>query len=316
MSLTKKEFESNHSEFERRPEKVKEYVELIEKEVGHGFKVEAILEIGSYAKDEAVPGSDVDTRIFFSSPDYYMWQTSGGRFADSKKKLAEKKFEEFLTTTKELPRFFLDWFEFNDPVSERIKKMLGINIEFGLADIRFAQYELKQLESQASQEHQLFLQSNVLYDPNGFLTKAKSEIVGKIYQPLVSFYQERYLDKLLFEVYTHLEPHKMDDSKLHKSRQLQWVKWGVRAVRDAVGAKTYIQTGNFVYQKDEVIGFCQKNLSIEDCEVIREIYTWKTNPEVREEMINDFLKDSKKYFKLFTDKTKSLEGIITRINKL
>ena len=73
-----RQFNPNHSELETNPEKIAEYVRLLEKELGRNFTVDGLLEIGSYAKGEAVPGSDIDTRVYVSSPDFYLRQTSSG----------------------------------------------------------------------------------------------------------------------------------------------------------------------------------------------------------------------------------------------
>jgi len=103
-----KQFNPGMSELERNPEKAHKYAELLETEIGHGFKVDGIIQIGSYAKGEAVPGSDIDTRVYLSSPDFYLWQTSGSRFRISKQQEAEQKFSEFLQTAPDKPRFIID----------------------------------------------------------------------------------------------------------------------------------------------------------------------------------------------------------------
>ena len=313
---TKPKFDPNHSELELNPDLPKKYARLLEAEIGHGFKVDGIIEIGSYAKGEAVPSSDIDTRVYASSPDFFIWQTSGSRHADSQQKVAEQKFSDFLQANSEKPRFTLDWFEFNDPTAKKLCAQLGINIEFGLADSRFAEYEIRDLNSMPSAEHQLLLESNLVIDPSGFLAKRKSEMEGIIYPPLVKLYQERYLDSLPFEIYTHLQSHEMDKWKLEKSRQIQWVKWAVRSIRDAVGAKSYMQHGKLIYRKEDVLTFCSASLTPEDVDLIKELYRWKTDPVIREQMVDDFLKNPEKYFVLFREYTKKLEDIVKQINNL
>lgn len=313
---TKPKFDPNHSELELNPELPRKYARLLEETIGHGFKVDGIIEIGSYAKGEAVPGSDIDTRIYVSSPDFYIWQTSGSRLSVARQKEAEQKFSDFLQTAAEKPRHTLDWFEFNDPVAKKLCEQLGINIEFGLADSRFAEYELQHLDTLPSAEHQLLLESNLVFDPNGFLAERKSKIEGEVYTPLAKLYEERYLDSLPFEIYTHLQPHEMDRWKLEKSRQIQWVKWAVRSIRDAVGAKSYIQNGKLIYRKEDVLNFCSASLPPKDVNLINELYRWKTDPADREQMIDDFLKNPDKYFALFREYTTKLEDIVKRIKNL
>ena len=312
----KPHFDSNRSELELSPELTGRYARLLEEAIGHGFEVNGIIEIGSYAKGEAVPGSDIDTRVYVSSPDFYIWQTSGSRLSTARQKEAEQKFSDFLNTTPGKPRLTLDWSEFNDPTAKKLCAQLGINVEFGLADSRFAEYELQHLDQQPTAEHQLLLESNLVFDPSSFFAKRKSEMEGKIYPPLIKLYQERYLDSLPFEIYTHLQPHEMDKWKLEKSRQIQWVKWAVRSIRDAVGAKSYMQHGKLIYRKEDVLNFCSASLPPEDFALIEELYRWKTDPKSREQMINDFLANPDKYFTVFTEHTKSLEEIVKRIKNL
>lgn len=310
-------FDPNHSWLETNSEKIKLYINLLEEEIGHSFRVDGILEIGSYAKEEAVPVSDIDTRIYVSSPDFYLWQTSGSRFNDSRQKEDEEKFFEFLKSNKdEKPRLKLDWFDFNEPAAKRICEKLSLNIEFGLADSRVAAHELNNLETMVSVEHQLILESNIIYDQKDCIGKIKAQIEGKIYPPMVDFYKKRYLDQLPFEIYTHLTPHKMDKFKLAKSQQIQWIKWAVRAIRDAVGAKEYSENGRFIYKKKDVLNFCSSRLKREDVDLIEELYKWKTDPEIRREIVEGFLKNPNKYFSLFKKYTEKMEEMIQRIKKL
>ncbi|HPV70957.1 MAG TPA: hypothetical protein PKY08_03670, partial [Candidatus Magasanikbacteria bacterium] len=313
---TNRQFNPNHSELELRPEQVQKYAQLLTSEIGHGFVVDGIIEIGSYAKGEAVPGSDMDTRVYISSPDFYVWQTSGSRLSACRQKEAEQKFADFLQINKDRQCLTLDWYDFNDPVAKRLCQELGLNVEFGLADSRFAEYELQKLSTQVTTEHQLLLESNLVYDPKGLLAKRRAGIKGVIYPVMALYYQERYLDALPFEIYTHLQPHKMDNWKIEKSRQIQWVKWAVRSIRDAIGAKNYIQSGKLIYKKEDILSFCSINLSPTDVAVIEELYRWKTDPEIREQIIDGFLVDPDKYFSLFKEYTKKLEKIVRRIKDL
>lgn len=312
----KPKFNPNHSVLELDPELTGEYARFLEEAIGHEFKVDGIIEMGSYAKGEAVPSSDIDTRVYLSSPNFYIWQTSGNHFSIARQQEDEQKFSDFLKTVTEKPRLTLDWFEFNNPTAKEFWERFDINIEFGLVDSRFAEYELKNLQKLPSVEHQLLSESNLVLDPDGFLDKRKSEIEGKIYPPLTKFYQERYLDSLPSEIYRHLQPHERDKWKLEKSRQIQWVNWALRSIRGAVGTKSYIQNGKLIYKKEAVLNFCSAFLPPEDVTLIKEFYRWKTDPAERERIIEDFLVNPDKYFALFKECTTALEAIVKRIKDL
>lgn len=309
-------FNPEHSELETTPGKAERYAWLLEKAIGHDAKVEAILEIGSYAKGEAVPSSDSDTRIYVSSPDAIIWQSSGSRLSAAQKDQQEQQFRDFNAQQEiKKPRLFMDWYEFNDPVANDIGKNLGSNVEFGLADENFANFEIENLETIPSNEHSLILRSNTLYDPNGYILKKRQMMAGKIYPVMVDFYRKRCLESLPEEIYEHFQPHKMDDFKIKKGRQIQWVKWAVSSLRDAVASKIYIQTGQVIYKKSDVLEYYSSNLP-DEMETVSELYEWKTNPEKRERMVEDFLRDPTPYFKKFKDYTEKLEQIISKVNKL
>lgn len=315
-NMEKRKFDPSHSELESDKKKTEKYKRLLEEEIGHNFEVEAIIEMGSYAKNEAVPGSDIDTRVYVSSPDYYLRQTSGNRFSDLRQAEGDNSFSDFLKTVDEKPTLTFDWYKFNEPKIKKLSEKVDANVEFGLVDIRFAEYELSQLSVRPTQEHQLILQSNIVYDASEWIKEKKSEIEGIKYPALASFYKERYLDNLPFEIYTHLQPQRMDLFKLEKSRQIQWVKWAVRSLRDAVGAKAYIQTGRFIFKKDDILNFCYEHLSADDFKTVEELYDWKTDPEIRGKMVDNFLKEQDKCFLLFSEYTKRLEKIVKKIENL
>lgn len=132
---------------------------------------------------------------------------------------------------------------------------------------------------------------------------------------MAAFYQQRFLDKLSFEIYEHLEPHHWDEFKLRKSGQIQWVKYAVRSLRDAVFAKIYIATGNFVFEKQDILAFYNKYFP-EDIDFVNQIYQWKCNGQARARILAKFIQDSSKLFQQFRSLTTRLEKIVTKVNKL
>jgi len=64
-------FDSQQSELAQNPAKLQQYIHLLEAALGHDAKIVGILEIGSFAKGEAVPTSDTDTRVYITLPAAY-----------------------------------------------------------------------------------------------------------------------------------------------------------------------------------------------------------------------------------------------------
>src|SRR5262249_29699833 len=146
-------FNPLHSLLEKNHEVLKAYVDTLEEELGDGSRIVGMIEIGSYAKGEAIPNSDIDTRIYVTNPDCYIWQAVISRFDESQKGALEKRFLEFEHEWGRLPRKEYDWWAFNNPLAGKISKALGVNVEFGLVDYRYANFELRHLNSFITPEH-------------------------------------------------------------------------------------------------------------------------------------------------------------------
>ncbi|MDD5726678.1 MAG: hypothetical protein PHC53_04745 [Patescibacteria group bacterium] len=310
------QFDPCHSPLSRSQEKINQLVFELSRRLGHDAKVIGILEMGSFAKHEGLPCSDSDLRVFASSPHVYFDQTRFNSEQEIKNK--EKKELEVLKFAQlngDLPWQMFEWFQFNAPMSTEISDILNLNIEFGVTDSRFTQFNLDKLEEYPSEEHQRLLQSNIIYDPDGTIERWQQKINGVRYQSMCNFYQERYLDKPPSEIYLYLKPSEMDLVKIKKSGQVLWVKWAVRAIRDAVASKTYQATGKFVYLKQDVIEFYQKYLP-QHLDFVKQLYIWKTDPTIRAEMVNDFITDSTPFFKEFNNLMPKLEQVVADVNKL
>jgi len=305
-------FKPNESELQRNTNKVKKYVKLLEKHLGNDFKVIGILEIGSFAKGEAVPTSDCDTRVFVYSPKYYAWQLSGGRATDRIMSQLENQYKRMTKKEGVLPRKEFEWFSFNNPIADKIKKIIKINVEFGIADYRFSSFCLNESDKLPTYEISLLFQSNIIYDPNGCLKTLRKKFSDKKPKATTRFYRQNCINKVPEELYSHLQSHKYDLLKLKKSHQIQWVKWAVRCLRDVVAVKEYIRTGRFIYKKSEVLKYYKKNLP-SFYKDISEIYSWKCDPEKREEMSKMFIKNQNSLFEKFKIKTKIIEKIIKAI---
>jgi hypothetical protein len=302
-------FSPEHSELATNPTKLQQYVELLEAAFNEPVRVVGILEIGSFAKGEAVPSSDIDTRIYVTSPAVYLVNLSVTN--DQVPPL----YEDFVRLHPPLPRRDYAWRTFNEAVMASISAALPANIEFGFVDQRYAAYELTRLADHPSFEHSILLQSNLLYDPTGFLQTARTQLQGHIFAPLVQQYTVQFLDNLSPRLYAGLSPDSFDAFKLAKSGQIQWMQQAVRALRNAVAAKSYLTTGTFLYKKADVLAFYARHLPAE-APFVQELYQWKTNAVVRAAMIDEFSRSPERLCARFRDAMPRLETIVKKVNAL
>jgi len=302
-------FSPEQSELAINPTKLQRYVEALEAAFGYSTRVVGILEIGSFAKGEAVPSSDVDTRIYVTSPAAYLVNLA---FIDDQ---GPPLYDDFARCHPLLPRQEYAWRTFNETVMAEISAALPANIEFGFVDQRYAAYELTRLADHPSFEHSILLQSNVLYDPTGFLELARRQLQGRVFAPLVQHYIAQFLDKLSPRLYASLQPDFFDAFKLAKNGQIQWVQQAVRALRNAVATKSYLATGSFVYKKAEVLAFYARHLPA-DAPFVQELYQWKTDATVRAAMVEEFRRSPARLYAQFRDAMPQVETIVKKVKAL
>lgn len=302
-------FSPERSELATNPTKLQRYVDALEAAFGQQTRVIGILEIGSFAKGEAVPSSDVDTRIYVTSPAVYLVNLA---FIHDQ---GPPLYDDFARLHPPLPRQEYTWGNFNEAVMAEVSATLPANIEFGFVDQRYAAYELTRLADHPSFEHSILLQSNVLYDPTGFLQSARSQLQGQIFAPLAQHYTAQFLDNLSPRLYASVSPDSFDAFKLVKSGQIQWVQQAVRALRNAVAAKSYLATGSFVYKKADVLAFYASHLPAE-APFVQELYQWKTDPAVRAAMVEEFSRSPERLYTRFRAAMPQLEAIVHNVAQL
>lgn len=309
-------FDPAHSPLSLDPAKINRLAVELESRLGHNAKIVGILEIGSFAKHEGVPCSDSDLRVYAESPDAYFYQTRTNnqeeiRLAD----ITNLEKRAFAEQCGNLPWETYEWFNFNGPNSSELSNLFGLSLEFGVADVRFTEFRLKRIDRHCLEEHQMILQSNIIFDPNGILERWQNTLGNVFHQTMGDYYQERYLNHPASEIYLYLKPSEMDAEKVKKSGQILWIKWAVRAIRDAVCSKVYQKTGRFIFKKDDILDFCMNHLP-QHFGLIKQLYDWKTDPVVRSEMVAQFVADPTPFYEEFRTLTPKVEKIIEDVNSL
>jgi hypothetical protein len=131
----------------------------------------------------------------------------------------------------------------------------------------------------------------------------------------VQQYTTQFLDRLSPRLYASLSPDSFDSFKLAKSGQIQWVQQAVRALRNAVAAKSYLATGSFVYKKADVLAFYAHHLPAE-APFVQELYQWKTDATVRTAMVEEFGRSPEKLYVCFRNAMPQLEAIVKQVKAL
>lgn len=196
-----------------------------------------------------------------------------------------------------------------------MSERLSTNIGFFLVDQRYAAFELRHLDQLASIEHPLLFQSNILYDPHGFLEQKRRQLAGRIFDPVVRSLVDTLRWRVSQIMPKFLNPDLWDDYHLERSGQLQWVHEAIRCLRDAVAVKAYASTGTFIYKKSDVLQFYREHLP-DDFEFIQALYSWKTDPEVRAQMAEEFKGNRGRHYTRFTVLTPQLQEVVKKVHTL
>ncbi len=307
--LQNKFLDPYHSLLESNPEILTQYIELLEDALGHEAKIVGILEIGSFAKGEAVPTSDTDTRVYVTLPAAYLFNEIQASPDTT------SVYSAFTAQHGHLPRQDYNWSDFNIPMIKQLSTQLGCNVHFGLADQRYVAFELAHLDQFASLEHSFLCQSNILYDPHHFLATVRAQLQGKVYPTLVQLYTTQHLERLTPRIYEFLEPHPVDAENLAWSGQIEWVNMAVRCVRNAVAAKTYNATGVMLYKKPDILRFYQAHLP-DQYPLVEQLYMWKTDAQMRAAMASAFAQHPAPYFATFRSLMPQLAALVAQVRAL
>ena len=89
----------------------------------------------------------------------------------------------------------------------------------------------------------------------------------------------------------------------------------VRCVRNAVAAKSYRATGTMLYKKPDILYFYQQHL-LTDYALVEQLYRWKTDAQVRAEMVRSFAVNPTPHFAEFRGLMPPLEALVAKVRAL
>jgi hypothetical protein len=280
-----------------------QYLILVQETLAQ-WNVVALLEIGSFAKEEAVPTSDIDTRVYIEGADRCVINLLH-------EPEPPQAFKEFVVQREGCRPLVLEWDAFNEPVSNRVSEALGVPITLAVVDTSYASFLLDRVGDYPSDEHSFLFQNNVLYDPDRFIANRRAALDGLVIPDLVHYYRDRVRWRLE-RMAVYAKPHPADGVKLAESGQILWGAHAVRCLRDAVAARSYAETGRFVYRKRDVLCFVAERYP-QHTAIVAEVYSWKTDSEVRAQMVREFREAPTSLYAQFKAATLALHRAVEEI---
>ena len=296
-------FDASQSDLQRDAAKVSRFVSVLEDLFPAAVSVIGAVEIGSFAKGEAIPSSDTDTRVYITCTDAILVNLISEREEPA-------ALQAHLKISPAREPILLGWHNFNAPMLERLEDEFGEKISFGFVDTAFVEFLFKQLERYPTQDHAMLFQSNVIYDPHGWIADWRARLDGQIFGSQVELYVEQLLNRVRQKLSWYL------DNPDNSRGPDQWLLQAVRCLREVIAAWSYATTGRFVFRRDGVIqrieAFGQAH-----ADFARTLYAWKCDLAVRNEICRSFERGDDTWqtrFRQFTPRVQDLvELILSRI---
>jgi len=292
-------FDPSRSEFERNAIQISTFVRILEESFFTPVAVGGIVEIGSFAKGEAIPASDSDTRVYIRCPAATFVNLVGE--SDEPAGLSE-----YLASARAPEPILLHWSTFNAPIHYRLREEIDGKISFGLIDASFAEFLFRHLEQFPSQDHSMLFQSNLIYDPQQWISRWRNQLGGRIFQSQVRLYREQAVARAREGLPWYLA------NPGNPRGPQQWLLQAVRCVREAVSAQSYAQTGHFTFKKDAVLERLQE-LSPGEVSLAKRLYDWKCAPSIRQEIGRAFAAGDEVWQARFRELTPQIQALVEQI---
>lgn len=296
-------FDASQSDLQRNAEKVSRFISVLEGLFPATVSVIGAVEIGSFAKGEAIPTSDTDTRVYITCPEAMLVNL----ISEFEEPAALQAYLKVFPVREPI---LLRWHTFNAPMLERLKDEFGEKISFGFVDTSFAEFLFEHLERYPTQDHAMLFQSNVIYDPRQWIADWRARLEGRIFGSQVELYVGQAVNRARQKLPWYL------DNPDNRRGPDQWLLQAVRCLREGIAARSYATTGRFVFRRDEVVQ-CIETFGQTHADLARTLYAWKCDPTVRNEICRSFERGDETWqnrFRQFTPRVQDLvELILSRI---
>jgi hypothetical protein len=289
-------FDPTRSPIQQDPEQLAAFLAAIKDALPGESEVVGVVEIGSYAKGEALPGSDTDTRVYIKS----CGPLNVVMMSDSE---VPTGLVEFVHGRDELTLNRIGYGEFNRAIVERLRDKVDNRPSAGFIDVRFAEFLFADLGKYPTQDHSMLFQSSIVYDPENWIRRQREELDGKVTPGLI----EMYLRQVTTRAHEQLPWYAANPDNRRGFHQ--WLLKAVRTIREAISLRNYTSTGRFLFRKEEVLRWI-RCLDSESRQSIEQIYTWKCSLDVRAEVKSSFEKGEDTWRERFAEMTPIIQKIV------
>ena len=265
-----------------------------------GAKVIGAVEIGSYAKGEAIEESDSDLRAYIRCTDtvYVLAMNEGDQPVG---------LTEFLDTQSRVNTEGVYIGSLIRDINSRQDGVVDNEVHIGFADAEFADFMFSDLGRFPTQDHAMLLQSIVLHDPEGWIQAQRARLARM--QPPAGLVN-MYLAQVRRRAFETL-PWYAEGSSNFRSAD-QWLLEAVRSIREAVALRSFVTEGAFVFHMNDVLAWVEQCDSV-DRDLVSKLYRWKCDSATRAAVRANYAEGKSDWVDIFAQLTPEVQDVVRNL---
>ena len=287
------------SPIQRDPAQRQCLIEAIEQSLPVSATVVGLVEIGSFAKDEAVPTSDTDTRAYARAAE----ETDLLVMADQRDPMG---LDRTIEQRGQISVHRMPYERFNEQLRSQVGGSIENRVSAGFIDIRHAEVLFEDMDRFPSQDHSMLFQSAIVYDPETWIARWRSRLKGIVTPALIAMYRTQVMIRAFEQL-----PSYATNPGAHRGAH-QWLLQAVRCIREATSLRSFAASGEFLFRKSDVLA-ASTSLSASSRDLIAQLYAWKCDPGVREEIPSSIASGEKTWPQRYTELTSAIQEAVAEL---
>lgn len=257
-----------------------------------GLSIDAILDLGSHAKEETHEFSDHDFRVYAHTNSSLL--INPGDINNDIIEVENTKVDLALTQIYKLQPTVISQ-AFATELAEAWKNNFRNKCDIILVDTHSLFWDLALETAFSALRTQWSLHTcKIVYEDKNIISTLQREVLCNRYYhwfPTIELQISRYKRrKEISNLYNSLILSKDGDYSFLLDR---WIRWSLNYIRFAVSSWSFAKYGYYTFKKDEVLNFAATNFHQSHFQYIQQLYAIKTNPVLKKEEIAKLASDKK-----------------------
>jgi hypothetical protein len=152
----------------------------------------------------------------------------------------------------------------------------------------------------------MLFQSAIVYDPENWITRWRSRLKGIVTPALIAMYRTQ----VMIRAFEQLPSYAANPGAYRGTHQ--WLLQAVRCIREATSLRSFAASGEFLFRKSDVLA-ASRSLSATSRDLIAQLFAWKCDPHVREEIPSSTAIGEKTWPKRFIELTPAVQETVAEL---